>query len=182
MSELVVYPTNPSGGNSFGEAHLPVFAGRHQALPSFLGKLLDTLDRRAGESQLFGTRSATLRMLKNAAGKVGVDKSRSQFPPQRGRRTPRCGIVSCVVAKTISLGHANSARPSSKSRKTAIFSTAMNDDYQEFSHILNQRSLNKRLVSTRVLSLSYGNLNRNAAQLPVLSIRRKEEKFLCTRL
>ena len=57
----------------------------------------------------------------------------------------------------------------------------MNDDYQEFSHILNQRSLNKRLVSTRVLSLSYGDLNRNAAQLPVLSIRRKEEEFLCTR-
>jgi hypothetical protein len=82
MTELVVYLANLSGGNFFGEAHLPLFTGCHQALPSFLGKLIDALDRRTGESQLFGTGSATLRMLKKAAGKVGADESRSQLPPQ----------------------------------------------------------------------------------------------------
>jgi len=81
MIELVVYPTSPSGGNSFSEAPLPVFASRDQALPSFLGKLIDALNSRTGESQLFGTGSAPVRMLKKAAGKVGADKSRNQLPP-----------------------------------------------------------------------------------------------------
>ncbi len=133
MIELADRPLNRSGGNSFSEALLPVFAGRNQALPSFLGKLIGALDRRTGETQLFGTGSAPIRMMKKAPGKVIAYESRNQFPPKRRRRTPRSGIMLIVVAKAISLGHAYSARLPSKSLKAAIFSS---NTYEGYQHLL----------------------------------------------